>query len=88
MSVSRVLVFLQNYGLKWTMVRNAEARGLKFYDFNGLLHDGLSLFKLHFLLPDSETMRIGTWDYYPSVSGKLVNSGIVLARKARRMIKK
>lgn len=49
-----------NYHLKWSVIQAMKARGVKRYDVNGLLNDGVSAFKQGFI-PD-ETMMTGTYD--------------------------
>lgn len=49
-----------NYHLKWSVIQAMKARGVKRYDVNGLLNDGVSAFKQGFI-PD-ETMMSGTYD--------------------------
>ena len=49
-----------NYALKWHAIRDAKTAGIKIYDLNGLLNDGISNFKRSFT--DTETSWVGTWD--------------------------
>jgi lipid II:glycine glycyltransferase (peptidoglycan interpeptide bridge formation enzyme) len=49
-----------NYHLKWSVIQAMKARGVKRYDVNGLLNDGVSAFKQGFI-PD-ETIMSGTYD--------------------------
>jgi len=49
-----------NYHLKWSVIQAMKGRGVKRYDVNGLLNDGVSAFKQGFI-PD-ETMMSGTYD--------------------------
>lgn len=49
-----------NYHLKWSVIQAMKARGVKRYDVNGLLNDGVTAFKQGFI-PD-ETMMSGTYD--------------------------
>lgn len=49
-----------NYHLKWSVIQAMKHRGVKRYDVNGLLNDGVSAFKRGFI-PD-ETMLSGTYD--------------------------
>ena len=49
-----------NYHLKWSVVQEMKRRGVKRYDVNGLLNDGVTAFKKGFI-PD-ETMMSGTYD--------------------------
>ncbi|THJ67885.1 peptidoglycan bridge formation glycyltransferase FemA/FemB family protein [Arthrobacter echini] len=57
-----------NYALKWFAIREMKARGVARYDFNGLLNDGVSRFKMGWA--EHENQLAGTWDlplsrYYP-----------------------
>ncbi len=47
-----------NYGLKWWAITEMKRRGVKSYDINGLLNDGINSFKLSFT--DRPTHYIGT----------------------------
>lgn len=76
-----------NYGLKWSAIKASYERGAKFYDLNGLLNQGIDQFKRNFIFENEEKQRVGTWDYYPSVSGKLLNTAMEMARKLRRAVK-
>lgn len=49
-----------NYHLKWYVIREMKRLGIKRYDVNGLLNDGVTTFKKGFI-PD-ETMMSGTYD--------------------------
>lgn len=49
-----------NYHLKWSVIQAMKVRGVKRYDVNGLLNDGVSAFKQGFI-PD-ETILSGTYD--------------------------
>lgn len=50
-----------NYHLKWSVVQAMKERGIKRYDVNGLLNDGVSAFKQGFI--PEETQMSGTYDY-------------------------
>jgi lipid II:glycine glycyltransferase (peptidoglycan interpeptide bridge formation enzyme) len=50
-----------NYHLKWSVIQEMKQRGVKRYDVNGLLNDGVTAFKKGFI-PD-ETYMSGTYDY-------------------------
>lgn len=54
-----------NYHLKWSVIQDMKQRGIKRYDVNGLLNDGVSAFKQGFI-PD-ETIMSGTYDKPMSV---------------------
>ncbi len=49
-----------NYALKWAAITDAQQRGSRLYDLNGLLNDGISDFKL--LWVNEPTYWIGTFD--------------------------
>lgn len=49
-----------NYFLKWSVIQAMRARGVKRYDVNGLLNDGVSAFKQGFI--PEETQMSGTFD--------------------------
>lgn len=49
-----------NYALKWHTIQTMKKWGLRRYDFNGLLNDGVSTFKQGFA--SHETMLVGTYD--------------------------
>jgi lipid II:glycine glycyltransferase (peptidoglycan interpeptide bridge formation enzyme) len=49
-----------NYCLKWHAIVEAKAAGVKIYDMNGLLNDGISNFKRSFTGADTDL--VGTWD--------------------------
>ncbi|MFC7861166.1 lipid II:glycine glycyltransferase FemX [Arthrobacter koreensis] len=63
-----------NYALKWLAIQEMKARGITRYDFNGLLNDGVSKFKMGWA--KHENMLAGTWDkplspLYPVFTGAL-----------------
>ncbi|MES2876079.1 MAG: peptidoglycan bridge formation glycyltransferase FemA/FemB family protein [Patescibacteria group bacterium] len=74
-----------NYHLKWSVIQAMKARGVKRYDVNGLLNDGVSAFKQGFI-PD-ETHLSGTYDYPMSplyiVWSTLLPTAKKIARKLR-----
>lgn len=49
-----------NYHLKWSVIQEMKRRGVKRYDVNGLLNDGVTTFKKGFI--PEETMLSGTYD--------------------------
>lgn len=74
-----------NYALKWLAIRSMKERGVQRYDFNGLLNDGVSKFKMGWA--KHENMLLGTWDkplspLYPvyATAMPLARRGISLAR--------
>ena len=72
-----------NYHLKWSVVQEMKRRGLKRYDVNGLLNDGVSAFKKGFI-PD-ETMLSGTYDLPMS---SLYWAWSTLLPSAKRIVRK
>ncbi|WP_323960818.1 peptidoglycan bridge formation glycyltransferase FemA/FemB family protein [Arthrobacter sp. JZ12] len=76
-----------NYALKWLAIRSMKERGITRYDFNGLLNDGVSKFKMGWA--KHEDMLLGTWDkplspLYPAYATAmpLARRGLSKARKA------
>lgn len=49
-----------NYALKWLAIQAMRERGAARYDFNGLLNDGVSKFKMGWA--KHENLLAGTWD--------------------------
>ncbi|MHA7210703.1 lipid II:glycine glycyltransferase FemX [Arthrobacter sp. MDT1-65] len=75
-----------NYALKWFAIQEMKARGVARYDFNGLLNDGVSRFKMGWA--QHEDQLAGTWDlplspFYPVFSRALpvAKRGMQLARR-------
>ena len=54
-----------NYHLKWQVVQTMKEQGVKRYDVNGLLNDGVTTFKKGFI--PEETMMCGTYEKGMSV---------------------
>lgn len=71
-----------NFSLKWLAITEMKSRGIKRYDFNGLLNDGVSKFKFGFA--DHENMLAGTWDLGLSPLYLVFAKALPLARKAMR----
>ena len=71
-----------NFSLKWLAIQVMRARGITRYDFNGLLNDGISEFKLAFA--DHEDMLAGTWDMGLSPLYPLFAKALPLGRKAMK----
>ncbi|GAB3548342.1 peptidoglycan bridge formation glycyltransferase FemA/FemB family protein [Arthrobacter tumbae] len=76
-----------NYALKWLAIREMKERGVERYDFNGLLNDGVSKFKMGWA--KHENLLMGTWDkplspLYPvyATAMPLARRGISAARGA------
>ncbi|HEY0964897.1 MAG TPA: peptidoglycan bridge formation glycyltransferase FemA/FemB family protein [Candidatus Saccharimonadales bacterium] len=75
-----------NYGLKWWCIQEMKRRGVKQYDFNGLLNDGISTFKRSFA--SHETTLVGTYDKPLSPLYSVWSEGLPLAKKVVRTLKK
>ncbi len=75
-----------NYALKWHAIQTMKKWGIKRYDFNGLLNDGVSTFKQGFA--DHETMLAGTYDKPLSPLYVVWSKGLPIAKKVIRAIKK
>lgn len=67
-----------NYHLKWFVIRDMVQRGVRRYDVNGLLNDGVTAFKKGFI-PDETTMS-GTYDYPMSPLYPVWNSVLPMAK--------
>lgn len=78
-----------NYSLKWQAITKCKEWGLKRYDMNGLLNDGVSNFKEGF--SDHEDLLAGTYDYPLSplyvVWAKLLPLGKKIVRKLKSLHK-
>lgn len=75
-----------NYFLKWTAIQRIREQGVRRYDMNGLLNDGVSKFKQGFA--SHETMLAGTYEAPLSPWYFLWAKGLPAAKKAIRRIKK
>lgn len=75
-----------NYALKWHAITTMKKWGLECYDFNGLLNDGVSTFKQGFA--SHESMLSGTYDRPLSPLYWLWNTGLPLAKRAVRVVRK
>lgn len=74
-----------NYHLKWSVIQTMKQRGVRRYDVNGLLNDGVTSFKKGFI--PEETQMTGTYDkpmsaLYP-VWSRLLPAAKKLVRKFR-----
>lgn len=74
-----------NYLLKWHEMQLLKKWGVKQFDFNGLLNDGISDFKRSFAQHDNELA--GTYDYPLSPLYALWSRGLPLAKTVLRKIK-
>ena len=75
-----------NYILKWIAIIEMKNRGVKRYDFNGLLNDGISKFKAGFA--NHEALLVGTLDFPISKSYFIWSSFLPTAKKIVRKFKK
>jgi peptidoglycan pentaglycine glycine transferase (the first glycine) len=75
-----------NYALKWHAIQAMKAGGVARYDFNGLLNDGVSRFKMGWA--GHEDMLMGTWDRPVSPWYPLYARAMPLARSALRGVRK
>jgi len=75
-----------NYGLKWWCIQEMKSRGVKHYDFNGLLNDRISTFKRSFA--SHETTLIGTYDKPLSPLYFVWAHGLPIAKKIIRALKR
>lgn len=75
-----------NYILKWLTIIEMQNQGVKRYDFNGLLNDGISKFKAGFA--NHEDLLAGTLDFPISKSYFIWNSFLPTAKKIVRKFKK
>ena len=75
-----------NYVLKWIAIIEMKNRGVKRYDFNGLLNDGISKFKAGFA--NHEDLLVGTLDFPISKSYFIWNSFLPTAKRIVRKFKK
>ena len=77
-----------NYALKWHAITDMKERGITRYDFNGLLNDGVSKFKMGWA--KHEDQLTGTWDKPLSPLYPLFATALPLAktgmRKARAVV--
>lgn len=71
-----------NFALKWHCIATMKAEGVREYDFNGLLNDGISTFKRNFA--SHENQLVGTWDYPLSPLYYLWSIALPLAKWAVR----
>jgi len=75
-----------NYVLKWIAIIEMKNRGVKRYDFNGLLNDGISRFKAGFA--NHEDLLVGTLDFPISKIYFIWNSFLPTVKKIVRKFKK
>lgn len=75
-----------NYILKWHTIQAMKKWGLKRYDMNGLLNDGVSTFKQGFA--QHENMLVGTYDKPLSPLYFAWSKGLPFAKKVIRAVKR
>jgi len=75
-----------NYILKWHTIQAMKKWGIRRYDMNGLLNDGVSTFKQGFA--QHENMLVGTYDRPLSPLYGIWSKGLPLAKKIVRTIKR
>ncbi|HEU5121561.1 MAG TPA: peptidoglycan bridge formation glycyltransferase FemA/FemB family protein, partial [Candidatus Saccharimonadales bacterium] len=75
-----------NYALKWQVIETMKKWGIRRYDMNGLINDGISTFKQSFA--DHETMLVGTYDKPLSSLYRLWSKGLPWAKKIVRALKR
>ncbi|MDN5819801.1 MAG: peptidoglycan bridge formation glycyltransferase FemA/FemB family protein [bacterium] len=75
-----------NYNLKWQAITEMKQTGIRRYDMNGLLNDGVSTFKRGFAT--HENQLVGTYDYPLSplyiVWSKVLPMGRTVLRKLKQ----
>lgn len=75
-----------NYALKWQTIQLMKKWGIRRYDMNGLVSDGVSTFKQGFA--DHENRLAGTYDKPLSPLYSIWKRGLPLAKKIIRLIKR
>ncbi|MFB9166428.1 lipid II:glycine glycyltransferase FemX [Arthrobacter psychrochitiniphilus] len=78
-------VLRANFSLKWLAIQEMKARGIRRYDFNGLLNDGVSKFKFGFA--DHENMLAGTWDLGLSPLYPVFAKALPVARRSLKKVR-
>lgn len=74
-----------NYTLKWYAITDCKKRGVKRYDMNGLLNDGISTFKRNFA--SHENQLVGTLEFAFSPIYPVWSTLLPAAKKVFRAIK-
>lgn len=74
-----------NYTLKWEAIRRIKEWGIRRYDMNGLLNDGVSQFKQGFA--SHENMLAGTYERPLSPLYSLWAKGLPIVKKMLRLVK-
>ena len=74
-----------NYALKWQAIQAMQERGIIRYDFNGLLNDGVSKFKMGWA--KHEDQLAGTWDKPLSPLYPVFTTALPLAKNGLRKVR-
>ena len=74
-----------NYALKWQAIQAMKERGIIRYDFNGLLNDGVSKFKMGWA--KHEDQLAGTWDKPLSPLYPVFTTALPLAKNGLRKLR-
>lgn len=74
-----------NYGLKWEAITDLRQRGVRRYDMNGLLNDGISTFKRSFA--SHENTLAGSYERALSIWYPLWAYGLPLAKRIARLVR-
>lgn len=75
-----------NYALKWHAIEKTKEWGIHYYDFGGLIGDGVSNFKRGWAEGDTE--YVGTYEKPLSVFYGVWDRALPIAKKATRKVKK
>ncbi len=75
-----------NYGLKWWAITTMKRDGVKTYDFNGLLNDGISDFKRAFIKED--THLAGSFEYPLSIWYPLWQHGLPTMKRVAQSLRR
>jgi hypothetical protein len=76
-----------NYALKWQVIRECQKNGVRRYDMNGLLNDGVSGFKLGFT-GGVETELVPTMDAPLSIWYGVWEGLVPIGKRVARLIKR
>jgi len=75
-----------NYGLKWHAITDLKSQGVRRYDMNGLLNDGISTFKRGFA--SHENHLAGSYERPLSIWYPLWAYGLPLAKRIVRLVRR
>jgi peptidoglycan pentaglycine glycine transferase (the first glycine) len=79
-------VLKANYALKWHAIRDMKMKGIRTYDMNGLLNDGISTFKRSFA--SHENKLVGTLERPLTVWYPVWAYGLPLVKRIVRLFRK